>query len=221
MKRVIFLMITLMLVFYFTACEEYTQGADLRKNWQYTAPHFDFKYPSDTIYFGSASNQMNMAVSDFKHMFLGMAGSKMGNYFKGIDIYSFDSLSIKAQRATGEPMHIRAAYFNDAHYIELELDKRMMGALMGAGASMIPTISFQYTLQEGNLILFFDEVYVQSIFENVQIQNRLVPMIARSLNPMYDRMPAPAQQAMAAGIQKQLSAIVDDFQEMKLGFILK
>jgi hypothetical protein len=34
-------------------------------------------------------------------------------------------------------------------------------------------------------------------------------------------MPAPAQQAMITGVQEQLSAIIDNFQEMRMGFILK
>lgn len=221
MKRVIFLTISLLAVFCFTACQESTQGVDLRKNWQYSAPYFEFDYVSDTVYFGSGANQMNMAVSDLKGMMQGLAGSKMREYFKGMDIYSLDSLNIKAQLADGEAKSLRAAYFNDAQYIELEFDSKMMSSLMGGAAMMIPTISLQYILQEGNLTIFLNEVYVQSIFENLQIQKMLVPMVARSLNPMFDRMPAPAQQAMVAGIQQQLSEIIDDFREMKLGFILK
>ena len=221
MKRVVFGMVTLLSFFYLTSCQESTQGVDLRKNWQYSGPYVEFTYSSDTIHFGSGTNQMNMSVQDLKNMVWGMAGSKMRDYFKGIDIYSWDTLVINAQRATGEIMKMKAAYFNDANYIEMDFDRKVLGAILGGNANMIPKISFQYMLQEGQLIIFLNEVYVQTIFENLQIQKMITPMIVRKLNPMFDRMPAPAQQAMLTGVQEQLSAIIDNFQEMRMGFILK
>ena len=220
MKNIIFLTILTAISLHFIACED-TEDVYLTNTWTYNTPYVEFAYNADSIYFGSSNKQMNMAVNDFKSMFTRLATSKMQEYFKGMEFYSQDSLYFKAQTRTGDTILIRASYYNDSHYMDININSKDLERFMGEGARMIPAISFKYSIYQEKLTIFFNEVYIQSIFENQQIQNMILPMIGRSLNPQFDRMPAQAQQSMLNGLQKQLSEIIDRIQVMKIGFVLK
>lgn len=220
MKKITFWMILTAMTAHLIACEEEWKESS-QATWQYHQPYFELEYMADSIHFGSADRQMNMSVADLKALFEDMAATKMQDYFKGIDFYTADTLLIKAQRASGEAMNIRASYLKDDRYMEITLNGEDMKALIGENAPTIPTISFQYLQQDGRLTVYLNEVYVQSIFENLQIQNMLLPIIGRALNPQFDRMPPQAQQAMLAGIKQQISDIIDAIQTLKIGFVLQ
>lgn len=220
MKKITFWMILAVMTTHLIACEEEWKETP-QEAWQYHQPYFELEYAADTIRFGSADRQMNMSVADLKALFGRMAADKMQDYFKGIDFYTADTLLIKAQRASGEAMNIRASYLKDHRYLEIKLNAEDMKTLIGENAPTIPAISFQYLKQDNQLTVYLNEVYVQSIFENQQIQNMLMPIIGRALNPQFDRMPPQAQQAMLAGIKQQISSIIDAIQTLKIGFVLQ
>jgi len=219
MNKIAYLIFLTVATLSLVACDE-DNKENSGKVWNYSKPFFEFEYATDTISLGTSGHEFKIPVKDLKETFLRMASVKMQDYFRGIDFYSADNLLIKAQRATGEPMEIRAGYLKNDQYIEVRLNAEDMTALMGEKAAMIPAISFKYFEKNEEMTLYFDEVYVQSIFENVQIQHMLLPFIARSLNPQFDQMPATAQQGMLAALKQQISGVIDDIQSLKIGFVL-
>lgn len=219
MKRIAYVIFLAFAAFNFVACDDDNTN-DSENVWAYARPYFEFEYATDSVTFGMAGHQTSLAVNDLKRVFLEMASTKMQDYFQGIDFYSADTLLIQARKATGESMEIRANYLKNDQYLEVKLNAEDMAALMGDKAVMIPAISFKYIEKNHQMTIYFDEVYVQSIFENVQIQNMLLPMIARAFNPQFDQMPPQAQQGMLTGLKQQISGILDNIQTLKIGFVL-
>lgn len=220
MKRITYLFVALISAFAFVACEDNDNGTHGMTQWEYSKPYFEFEYVMDTVKFGMPGQEMKYATQDLKTLFEMMAGEKMGDYFKGINFYSKDSLAIRAQMASGIPFEIHAAYLQDDHYIEVTLDSKSMAAIMGNKASLIPSISMHYFVKDQEMTIYLDEVYIQSIFENIQIQNMLIPLLARTLNPRFEQMPEKAQQGMMTVLKQQISGILDNIQTLKLGFVL-
>lgn len=216
MKKITYLIILTVAAFSFTACDDDNKENESTK-WNYEKPFFEFEYATDTISLGST---MKISVDELKEKFLAMATSRMKDYFRGIDFYSADTLLIKAQMASGEPLEIHAHYTKNDRYIEVKLSPEDMAELMGEKAGIIPTISFSYFTEGKQMTIYFDEVYVQSLFENIKIQNMLLPMLARIMNPQYDKMTQQQQQKMLVGLKGGISAILDNIQTLKIGFVL-
>ncbi len=218
MKKIIYFLLIPILGLGLFACDE--TSYETEGSWNYDRPYFEFEYLTDTVRFGMGNNMICMAAKDVKNMVYGMAAEKMQNYFTGIDFYAPDSLLIKARTAAGYPLQLHAHCQKDDQYLEVSLDPQDMTALLGEKAGMIPAISFRCVEDERQMKLYLGEVYIQSIFENTEIQKMILPMLARQLNPRFDMMPEPAQQAMLQGLQQQLSALIDNIQILKIGFIL-
>lgn len=223
MKKIIYLVIgAVTAILSLVSCdkEDEQNVGIIGTNWNYTKPYFEFEYATDTIRIDMSGKTMKLAVKDLKQMFLEMAASKMQDYFEGIEFYSADSLLIKAKTGAEVPLQIQAGYLKNDKYIEVKLNQKDMSALMGDKAGLIPAISFRYFLEGQRMTIYFDEVYIQSIFENVQLQAMLLPMIGQALNPQFDQMPEQAQQAMLGEIKQQISTVLNGIQTLKIGFVL-
>lgn len=218
MKKIIYFLFLMTAIVNFIACDDDEKNDSTL--WNYTEPYFEFEYASDTISFGMPNQEMKFAVKELKTLFYFMAKEKMGDYFKGINFNSKDSLSILAQMASGDSFEIHAGYHQDDDFIEVSLNSQDMKALMGDKAALIPPISFRYFVKGEQMTIYFDEVYIQSIFENVQMQNMLLPMLAGMLNPGFGQMSEQAQQGMMRGLKQQISGILDNIQTLKIGFVL-
>ena len=200
------------------ACDETTY--ETAGSWNYDRPYFEFEYLTDTIRFGMGNNMMCLAAKDVKNRVYGIAAEKMQDYFTGIDFYVPDSLRIKARTAAGYPLELHAHFRRDDRYLEVSLDPQDMKTFLGEKAGMIPAISFRCEGEERQIKLYLGEVYLQSVLENTEIQKMILPMLARQFNPRFDMMPEQAQQAMLQDLQQQLSALIDNIQILKIGFIL-
>lgn len=217
MKRSIF--IFFVLLWGISACVDEAKY-ETTGSWNYERPYFEFEYPADTIRFGMGNNVMCMAAKDIKGMVYGIAAEKMQDYFAGIDFYAPDSLIVRIRTAVGYALGLHFCYRRDDQFLEITPDPRDLEAFMGQGAAVIPPISFRCEENDGQMRLYLEEVYIQSIFENTEIQKMIMPVLARQFNPAFDMMPEKARQAMLQGIQKQLSELIDNIGMLKIGFIL-
>lgn len=221
MKNVIYLVLTAIAVLNLTSCEdENKDGEKLLGSWKYEKPYFEFEYAQDSIVIEMyQGKKMALAVEDVKGMFLGMASEKMGDYFKGIDFRSEDELVINMAMASGDSGTLRAAYKLSGELIQVKLNAEDMKELMGDKGAMIPTISFKY-LQAGNqLTVYFDEVYIQTMYATMQ--DMIIPMIIKAMGVDINRLPEPAQTAMIQGIKTQIAGILDNIDKLKVGFVLQ
>lgn len=221
MKNVIYLVLTAIAVLNLTSCEdENKDGEKLLGSWKYEKPYFEFEYAQDSIVIEMyQGKKMAMAVEDVKGMFLGMASEKMGDYFKGIDFISEDQLVVNMAMASGDSSSLHATYKLSGELIEVKLNAEDMKELMGDKGAMIPTISFKY-LQTGNqLTVYFDEVYIQTMYATMQDQ--IVPMIIKAMGVDINRLPEQAQTAMIQGIKVQITGILDNIDKLRVGFVLE
>lgn len=221
MKNVIYLVLTAIAVLNLTSCEdENKDGEKLLGTWKYEKPYFEFEYAQDSIVIEMyQGKKMAMAVEDVKGMFLGMASEKMGDYFKGIDFISEDQVVVNMAMASGDSSSLHATYKLSGELIEVKLNAEDMKELMGDKGAMIPTISFKY-LQTGNqLTVYFDEVYIQTMYATMQDQ--IVPMIIKAMGVDINRLPEQAQTAMIQGIKVQITGILDNIDKLRVGFVLE
>lgn len=224
MKKMIYFMVMAFVAVSFIACDDEndTDGADgstdgtYLAEWSYEKPYFEFEYDADTIRLGSYA----IASKDFKQMFLGMASEKMGEYFTGIEFKTTNQLLIKARKASGESLELHAGYVKNDQLLEVTLDKEDMKALMGEKAAMIPPISFNYFQTGKEMTIFFDKVYVRTLWETAQLKNMLSGLIAVNMIPGFSEMEATQQQKVLQGIQQQISGILNNIQVLKIGFVL-
>lgn len=221
MKNVIYLVLTAIAVLNLTSCEdENKDGEKLLGSWKYEKPYFEFEYAQDSIVIEMyQGKKMAMAVEDVKGMFLGMASEKMGDYFKGIDFISEDQLVVNMAMASGDSSSLHATYKLSGELIQVKLNTEDMKELMGEKADMIPPFSFKY-LQTGNqLTVYFDEVYIQTMYATMQKQ--IVPMIIKAMGVDINRLPEQAQTAMIQGIKMQITGILDNIDKLRVGFVLE
>lgn len=221
MKNVIYLVLTAIAVLNLTSCDDKNKdGEKLLGSWKYEKPYFEFEYAQDSIVIEMyQGKKMAMAVEDVKGMFLGMASEKMGDYFKGIDFISEDQLVVNMAMASGDSNSLHATYKLSGELIEVKLNAEDMKELMGDKGAMIPTISFKY-LQTGNqLTVYFDEVYIQTMYATMQDQ--IVPMIIKAMGVDINRLPEQAQTAMIQGIKVQITGILDNIDKLRVGFVLE
>lgn len=221
MKNVIYLVLTAIAVLNLTSCDDKNKdGEKLLGSWKYEKPYFEFEYAQDSIVIEMyQGKKMAMAVEDVKGMFLGMASEKMGDYFKGIDFISEDQLVVNMTMASGDSSSLHATYKLSGELIQVKLSAEDMKELMGEKADMIPPFSFKY-LQTGNqLTVYFDEVYIQTMYATMQEQ--IVPMIIKAMGVDINRLPEQAQAAMIQGIKMQITGILDNIDKLKVGFVLE
>lgn len=221
MKNVIYLVLTAIAVMNLTSCDDKNKdGEKLLGSWKYEKPYFEFEYAQDSIVIEMyQGKKMAMAVEDVKGMFLGMASEKMGDYFKGIDFISEDQLVVNMTMASGDSSSLHATYKLSGELIQVKLSTEDMKELMGEKADMIPPFSFKY-LQTGNqLTVYFDEVYIQTMYATMQEQ--IVPMIIKAMGVDINRLPEQAQAAMIQGIKMQITGILDNIDKLKVGFVLE
>lgn len=221
MKNVIYLVLTAIAVLNLTSCDDKNKdGEKLLGSWKYEKPYFEFEYAQDSIVIEMyQGKKMAMAVEDVKGMFLGMASEKMGDYFKGIDFISEDQLVVNMAMVSGDSSSLHATYKLSGELIEVKLNAEDMKELMGDKGAMIPTISFKY-LQTGNqLTVYFDEVYIQTMYATMQ--DMIVPMIIKAMGVDFSKLPEQAQAAMIQGIKMQITGILDNIDKLRVGFVLQ
>lgn len=225
MKNVIYLVLTAIAVLNLTSCDDKNKdGEKLLGSWKYEKPYFEFEYAQDSIVIEMyQGKKMAMAVEDVKGMFLGMASEKMGDYFKGIDFISEDQLVVNMAMASGDSNSLHATYKLSGELIEVKLNAEDMKELMGEKADMIPPFSFKY-LQTGNqLTVYFDEVYIQTMYATMQDQ--IISMIIKAMGIDFSTFPpAQAEQMQSAitqSIKTQIAGILDNIDKLRVGFVLQ
>ncbi len=224
MRRITYLMMLVFTTLHFAACEDdsdtqgaHSEGQDkMIGDWKYNQPYLEFKYATDTIRFGNFA----IAEKEMKQLFLEMATEKMGNYFTGIEFVSNQQLLVKARNAAGKPLHIHAGYVKNEKLMEVSLDKDDIAAFMRERAAMIPAISFNYLLSGKELTVYLDKTYVRTLWETAPLKNKLSGLLADQMIPGFGEMEPTEQQKALQGIQMQVSAILNNIQTLKIGFVL-
>lgn len=220
MKRTLYYLLAIFTVLCATSCnDDEKELSSLTGDWEYTRPHFEFEYASDSIVFEMyQGRKLAVATEEIKETYLRMATVKMQDYFQGIEVISASEIHIIARMQTGESFKIGAGYNQTAEFIEVSLNRNDMQQLLGENAGMIPAVSFRYTLQNGTLTMYFDEAYVRTIY--AMMEPRIVPMIVDNMGIDFSHMPEGVRQQVIDGVKKQIPLILEQIERLEIGFVL-
>lgn len=217
MKKILYLMISVCITGCLCSCNDDNDNKPeaLSGTWEYEKPHFEFEYAADTISIEMYQNRkLSIAVSDFKNLFLQMAGEKMAAYFEGISFSSDQQLTINARLQSGSPLQLHAAYEQKDDILQVTLDREEMEQLVGEKAAMIPAISFKYIQKKNKLILYFDQAYIRTVYSMMQPQ--IVVMVIQMMGIDPSRMP----EGMENLVKDQINGILDRIILLEVGFQL-
>lgn len=218
MKKLFYLVIIVFTVFSIVSCDDKEENtpAFVGMEGNYVKPHFEFEYPTDSITITmTQGKQTSFAVKDIKAMFMGMASEKMGAYFRGITFENDRNLTINMSMKDGGLDDLHARYIVTGEFIGVTLDSNEMKQLIGDKASMIPSISFQYILNGNQMTLFFDKVYIKTVYASMSDK------IAAMIVSMMGNVPESIKPMAIEGVKKQISGILNNIIKLEIGFVLQ
>lgn len=220
MKKTVYYVFAALITLGVISCNEKDEALpSLTGMWNYTRPHFEFDYHSDSIAIEMyRGKRIAIATADFKKTYLDMATEKMGSYFQGLEVLSADELRISAQRQTSVPLTIGAAYQQTDEFIQITLNREDMQQLAGENADMIPAVSFKYSLRNETLTLYLDAAYIRTIY--ARMEDRIVAMIVGQMDIDFSRLPAGTKEKVTEGVKKQIPSILDNIVRLEVGFVL-
>ena len=210
MKRIIYSILAICIVFVLSSCENENSLPTLTGNWDYQKPYFEFDYATDSISLTmNQDKKISISVNDLKGMIMEIAVSKMATYFQGIEFTMDNQLYILFQTSESVSRKLQVRYVLTDGLIQLTLNET---------AVHIPAISLKYCLENEKMTLWLDEVYLQVVYS--MLEDNLMPVIIRQFVPAYDRMPEPVQEKMKEAFKSQLRAVFDNIIQLKFGFVL-
>lgn len=191
---------------------------DIAGAWNYENPHFVFEYAQDSISVTMAQGKKkSIAVEDLKAIFLNMATEKMKDYFTGVEFNAGNQMKIKMQLKDGAESSLKATYIQSDDVIGVTLDADDLQALTGT-SMQIPSISFKYTVSQDHLLMYFDQVYVQTVVS--MMQNKIVDMLLPIMGVDVSQLPESVVNQIKEGIKAQIPVILDNIIRLEIGFNL-
>lgn len=220
MKQIISILFIIALGISNISCSEENEPAEnfAGTHWSYQKPHFEFEYASDTIAFQMMQKPIKMGVNQLKGMFMAIAQEKMGTYFKGINFKDCHTLSVDIQNRQQEMLQLQAQYMCDENYLQLTMD---MGSMMfdtKFPVNEIPPISFKYQIQDNQLTMYFEKVYIQVIYSIMG--DSIASMIIKAMGIDFSHAPEGMEAMAKQAIQKQLDEILQKTQRLEIGFVM-
>lgn len=217
--KLIYSFAMLCMAFTIISCDEKDdKSPEIAGAWNYSTPHFLFEYAQDSVSITMAQGKKkSIAVDDLKATFLGMATEKMKEYFTGVEFNSGNQMRIKMQMKDGAQSSLNAAYIQSDGVIGVTLDADDLKELTGS-AMQIPSISFKYTVNNDRLLMYFDQVYVQTVVS--MMQDKIVDMIIPMMGVDVTQLPESVVNQMKEGIKTQIPVILDQIIRLEIGFNL-
>lgn len=220
MKTKLFYSLTILFIaFIGVSCDDKDDKTpDIAGAWNYSSPHFVFEYAQDSVSITMAQGKKKaIAVEDLKETFLGMATEKMKDYFTGVEFNPSNQMRIKMQLKGGAQSSLKAVYVQSDDVVGVTLDADDLKELTGT-SMQIPSISFKYTVSNDQLLMYFDQVYVQTVVS--MMQDKIIDMIIPMMGIDISKLPESAVNMMKEGIKSQIPVILDNIIRLGIGFNL-
>ncbi len=200
------------------SCDDKDDTSSIAGAWNYSTPHFIFEYAQDSVSITMAQGKKkSIAVDDLKATFLQMATEKMKDYFTGVEFNSGNQMKIKMQLKDGAQSSLKASYIQAESIIGVELDADDMKELIGT-SMQIPPLSFKYKVNNDQLLMYFEQVYLHSLVS--MMQDKIVDMIIPMMGVDVSQLPESAVNQMKESIKSQISVIFNNIIRLEIGFNL-
>ena len=217
-NKLIYSLAILLMAFLGVSCDDKDDASSIAGAWNYSTPHFIFEYAQDSVSITMAQGKKkSIAVDDLKATFLQMATEKMKDYFTGVEFNSGNQMKIKMQLKDGAQSSLKASYIQAESIIGVELDADDMKELTGT-SMQIPPLSFKYKVNNDQLLMYFDQVYLHSLVS--MMQDKIVDMIIPMMGVDVSQLPESAVNQMKESIKSQISVIFNNIIRLEIGFNL-
>lgn len=217
-NKLIYSLAILLMAFLGVSCDDKDDASSIAGAWNYSTPHFIFEYAQDSVSITMAQGKKkSIAVDDLKATFLQMATEKMKDYFTGVEFNSGNQMKIKMQLKDGAQSSLKASYIQAESVIGVELDADDMKELTGT-SMQIPPLSFKYKVNNDQLLMYFDQVYLHSLVS--MMQDKIVDMIIPMMGVDVSQLPESAVNQMKESIKSQISVIFNNIIRLEIGFNL-
>lgn len=217
-NKLIYSLAILLMAFLGVSCDDKDDTSSIAGAWNYSTPHFIFEYAQDSVSITMAQGKKkSIAVDDLKATFLQMATEKMKDYFTGVEFNSGNQMKIKMQLKDGAQSSLKASYIQAESVIGVELDADDMKELTGT-SMQIPPLSFKYKVNNDQLLMYFDQVYLHSLVS--MMQDKIVDMIIPIMGVDVSQLPESAVNQMKESIKSQISVIFNNIIRLEIGFNL-
>lgn len=224
MKNKLFHSITVlcMALIGFSCSDDDTKNTkDLLGAWGYVSPHFVFEYAQDSVVVTMDKGKPKAwAVKDIRTNFLDMAQEKMGDYFRGMEFVNEKELNIRMLFADGAEDQLKASYLCKNDIVQVSLDTADIKRLTGKTLN-IPKISFKYSIEGGQMQMYLDKSYIQSIVSMMtdQLVKMLVPMMI-DLDKIPELVRPAVTKAMEEELKNQIPGILEQVKQLEIGINL-
>lgn len=220
MKQIISILFIAILGLLNLSCSDQDESADKLAGtyWSYQKPHFEFEYATDTIVFQMMQKQIKISVRQLKGMFTAMAQEKMSAYFKGIYFQDHLTLLLNIQNKQQIPFKIPAQYMCDENYLQLTVNIGGMQSGMNSPMNGIPPISFKYYIENNQLTMYFEKVYIQVIYSIMG--DSIASMVIKAMGVDFSHAPEGMEEMAKKAIQEQINEILQQTKRLELGFVL-
>ena len=217
-NKLIYSLAILLMAFLGVSCDDKDDASSIAGAWNYSTPHFIFEYAQDSVSITMAQGKKeSIAVDDLKTTFLQMATEKMKDYFTGVEFNSGNQMKIKMQLKDGAQSSLKASYIQAESVIGVELDADDMKELTGT-SMQIPPLSFKYKVNNDQLLMYFEQVYLHSLVS--MMQDKIVDMIIPMMGVDVSQLPESAVNQMKESIKSQISVIFKNIIRLEIGFNL-
>ena len=217
-NKLIYSLAILLMAFLSVSCDDKDDTSSIAGAWNYSTPHFIFEYAQDSVSITMAQGKKkSFAVDDLKATFLQMATEKMKDYFTGVEFNSGNQMKIKMQLKDGAQSSLKASYIQAESVIGVELDADDMKELTGT-SMQIPPLSFKYKVNNDQLLMYFEQVYLHSLVS--MMQDKIVDMIIPIMGVDVSQLPESAVNQMKESIKSQISVIFNNIIRLEIGFNL-
>lgn len=192
---------------------------NIRGEWKYRQPHFEFDYLYDTLKITTNPMQppFTLEVKKLKPIFMQMA-PLLQDYFKGIHIGN-GTAEIRMSAGYERPYTLESTYRIDENYLEITLDPESLKQLSGGKFLEMPPISFSYRLESDHrLLLYLNKSYIGILLRTVMGNEQMRAMILPVIIPNYDRIPERVLPMVIESLNTQITTILDNTNTLEIGF---
>lgn len=176
--------------------------AEFTGTWKFDKTHFVFDYKEASITIPSIGT---LPVTVVKPLIEKTANDKMKAYFTGIRFDSNKQLTI-LMKMNEQDATLDATYEVQGSIINVSLNKEQLGALVGQDLAFLPAISLKYNIGAGNLTMYLDKAYIQTLVAGISV---LLPQL----------MPDATDEEREA-LKQTINTIMGNTQQLEIGALL-
>ena len=215
----------LSLLFVIVSCNDNKEPEPfLQGTWAYKAPYFVFEYSEENIDVNWGGQTLQFKPEELTTMFKSMAGTKMGEYFVGIQFVSESEMNINMKFKDQTQKTLKATYETEGTKLGILLDKESLKEITGKELN-IPQLSFDYKIINNQLTAYLNWSYLKGFLNTPYVSgmlDQLFPTLAATLlKDQWQFMPEQAQQAVVNQLKQIFNEVKSKTEDLEIGVVME